>query len=80
MAVDDASPVGHINSRGNFSLDEIQVGSRSVLRSGSRLLSGGTMGEDCVLLEHTLVMGGEVVENGVTMQGWPGQEFEGERM
>lgn len=80
VSVDDASLVGHINSRGDFSLNELKVGSRSVLRSGSRLLSGAAMGEDCVLLEHTLVMAGDVVEKGITMQGWPAEEFKGQRV
>lgn len=43
VCVDDASLVGHINSRGNFNLNPLVVGSRSVLRSGSRLLSGAQM-------------------------------------
>lgn len=46
VAVDDASLVGHINTRGNFRLDKLSVGDRSVLRTGSRLLSGATMGKD----------------------------------
>ncbi|MCJ1397237.1 hypothetical protein MMC11_000429 [Xylographa trunciseda] len=79
VAVDDASLVAHINSRGNFSLNALSVGDRSVLRSGSRLLSGATMGADACLLEHTLVMAGDVVEEGTTYQGWPADEFVGDR-
>ena len=65
VSVDDASLVGHVNSRGDFSLNELKVGSRSVLRTGSRLLSGAVMGEDCVLLEHTLVMAGMLWRRGL---------------
>ena len=79
VAVDDASLVAHINSRGNFSLNALSVGDRSVLRSGSRLLSGATMGADACLLEHTLIMAGDVAEEGTTYQGWPADEFVGDR-
>lgn len=80
VVVDDASLVGHINSRGTFDLNELSVGERSVLRSGSRLLSGAKMERDACLLEHTLVMAGDVVEAGATSQGWPAEEFGGKRM
>jgi len=50
------------------------------LRSGSRLLSGARMEEDSCLLEHTLVMAGDVVKAGTTIQGWPGEEFKAVRM
>ena len=81
VVVDDASLVGHINSRGNFRLNELRVGERSVLRSGSRLLSGAEMGVESCLLEHTLVMAGGVVEEGMTMQGWPADGgFTGKRV
>lgn len=80
VAVDDASLVGHINSRGTFDLNRLAVGDRCVLRSGSRLLSGAKMEADSCLLEHTLIMGGDVVENGATMQGWPAGVFRGSRV
>ena len=80
VTVDDASLVGHINTRGKFDLNPLFVGDRSILRSGSRLLSGARMEEDTCLLEHTLVMAGDVVEAGSTKQGWPAEEFTGNRM
>lgn len=80
VAVDDASLVAHINSRGNFSLNPLKVGDRSVLRSGSRLLSGAQMGADCCLLEHTLIMAGDVADDGATYQGWPADVFGGRRV
>lgn len=80
VAVDDASLVGHVNSRGKFSLIELHVGSGSVLRSGSRLLSGAKMGEQSVLLEHTLIMAGDVADDDVTYQGWPADVFHGNRI
>ena len=80
VAVDDASLVGHINTRGKFDLNALHVGDRSVLRSGSRLLSGARMEANTCLLEHTLVMAGDVVDAGSTTQGWPAEEFRGSRM
>lgn len=79
VSVDDASLVGHINTRGKFDLNPLSVGSRSVLRSGSRLLSGARMEPDTCLLEHTLIMAGDVVDAGSTSQGWPAEEFPGAR-
>ncbi|TID27890.1 putative peroxisomal-coenzyme a synthetase [Venturia nashicola] len=80
VAVDDASLVAHINTRGNFKLNPLVVGDRCVLRTGSRLLSGASMGDDSCLLEHTLVMAGDEVDAGTTLQGWPGDVFCEERV
>ena len=80
VCVDDASLVGHINTRGKFDLNPLYVGDRSVLRSGSRLLSGARMEADSCLLEHTLVMAGDIVDEKSTSQGWPAEEFKGNRM
>lgn len=78
--IDDASVVAHINTRGKFDLNRLEIGERCVMRSGSRLLSGAVMRDDSALLEHTLVMGGDVVEKGWTMQGWPAGRFAGRRV
>lgn len=80
VAVDDASLVAHINTRGNFKLNPLVVGDRCVLRTGSRLLSGASMGTDSCLLEHTLIMAGDEVDVGATCQGWPADAFDGERV
>lgn len=73
--IDDASVVAHINTRGKFDLNRLEIGDRCVLRTGSRLLSGATMKNDSCLLEHTLIMGGDVVEANWTMQGWPAERY-----
>lgn len=78
--IDDASVVAHINTRGKFDLNRLEIGERCVLRTGSRLLSGAMMRDDSALLEHTLIMGGDVVEKGWTMQGWPAAQFKGQRV
>jgi acetyltransferase-like isoleucine patch superfamily enzyme len=80
VVVDDASLVCHVDTEGRFDLNRLGVGDRCVLRTGSRLLSGVRMQEDSCLLEHSLVMGGDVVDKGETMQGWPGDVFRGRRM
>ncbi|PTB39784.1 hypothetical protein M441DRAFT_47685 [Trichoderma asperellum CBS 433.97] len=79
VAIDDASVVAHINTRGKFDLNRLHIGDRCVMRSGSRLLSGATMKNDSCLLEHTLIMGGDVVEENWTMQGWPAERYTGKR-
>ncbi|KAJ3545853.1 hypothetical protein NM208_g2308 [Fusarium decemcellulare] len=79
VAIDDASVVAHINTRGKFDLNRLEIGDRCVLRTGSRLLSGASMKNDACLLEHTLIMGGDVVEGNWTMQGWPAERFNGPR-
>lgn len=72
-AVDDASLVAHINTRGVFRLNELMVGRGCVLKSSCRLLSGANMDAHSILLEHTLVLAGETVECGSVWQGWPSQ-------
>ncbi|OQN98153.1 hypothetical protein B0A48_15985 [Cryoendolithus antarcticus] len=80
VSVDDASLVAHINTRGKFDLNPLTVGDCAVLRSGSRLLSGARMEADSCLLKHTLVMAGDVVQAEATCQGWPAEDFQGNRM
>lgn len=80
VVVDDASVVAHINTRGKFDLNPLEIGDRCVLRCGSRLLSGARMKDDSCLLEHTLIMGGDIVEDRWTMQGWPAERFTGPRI
>jgi hypothetical protein len=37
------------------------------------------MGDDTMLLEHTLIMAGDIADNGVTYQGWPADVFRKDR-
>jgi len=73
--VDDASLIAHINSRGRFSLNRVVVGPGATLRAFSRLLSGAAMMPRATVLEHTLVLGGDVVDEDSIWQGWPGREI-----
>ncbi|KAJ3246725.1 hypothetical protein HDU78_006260 [Chytriomyces hyalinus] len=72
--IDKASIVAHINSKGKFALNELQIGSFCVLRSDARLLSGAEMCDNSRLMERTLVLGGDTVESGKVMQGWPAND------
>ena len=97
VALDDCSVVAHINSRGNFSLNKLTIGSsyvlcshfvilvltrfvfhRSAMRSGSRLLSGASMEDSSMLLEHTLLTSGEIAESGGVYAGWPARRLDEE--
>ncbi|KAL2759895.1 hypothetical protein ACRALDRAFT_2023993 [Sodiomyces alcalophilus JCM 7366] len=80
VAMDDVNLRAHRDVRGKFDLERVEVGDRCVLRTGSSMLSGATMKNDSCLLEHTLIMGGDVVEKCWTMQGWPAERFSGNRV
>ncbi|ORZ14195.1 hypothetical protein BCR42DRAFT_492821 [Absidia repens] len=71
VAVDNASLICHLNTLGQFSINPLRVGAGSVLRTGSRLAAGATMMEDCTMLEHTLIISGEVADRGSMWQGYP---------
>jgi hypothetical protein len=71
--VDDASLIGHINTRGEFCLNRLHVGKGCVLRCNTRLLSGASMEDGSMLLEHTLIMSGDTTERNTVWQGWPGK-------
>lgn len=69
--IDDASLIAHINTRGIFRLNPLNVGSGCVLKSMCRLLSGASTEPHSILKEHTLVLAGENVDSGQVWQGWP---------
>jgi acetyltransferase-like isoleucine patch superfamily enzyme len=70
-SIDSASLVGHINTRGNFALNALSIGKQCTLKSSSRLLSGATMENNSIMLEHTLIMAGDILEKNTVKQGWP---------
>ncbi|KAJ1561148.1 hypothetical protein HK096_005812 [Nowakowskiella sp. JEL0078] len=70
VMIDNASVICHINSKGQFSLNPLIIRDGASLRAQSRLLSGAEMDEDAVLMEHTLILSGDVAAKGV-WQGWP---------
>lgn len=69
--IDDASLVAHVNTLGEFELNPLCIGAGTTMRAASRILSGAETEEHSVLLEHTLVLAGDVVEAGRAWQGWP---------
>ena len=69
--IDDASLIAHINTRGIFRLNPLNVGKGCVLKSMCRLLSGASTESHSILKEHTLVLAGENVDSGQVWQGWP---------
>ena len=62
--------VCHLNSRGGFSLTAIKLGDRASCRALTKVTGGSGMGDDSLLLEHTLLMPGEKLGEGQTRQGW----------
>merc|ERR1711991_624332 len=70
-SIDDASIIAHINTRGVFKLNPLVIGNNCVLKCNCRLLSGASMEDGSVLLEHTLVLAGESVDADTVWQGWP---------
>ena len=44
------------------------------MRRNTRLLSGAAMEEYSTMLEHTLVVSGDVLGPGTTWQGWPAHQ------
>jgi hypothetical protein len=49
---------------------------RCALRAGSRLLSGASMGDYSMLLEHSLLTSGEIADEGAVYVGWPARPME----
>ncbi|KAJ7127673.1 AMP-dependent synthetase and ligase [Mycena epipterygia] len=77
VSLDDCSVVAHINSRGNFALNSLEIGNGCAMRSGSRLLSGASMEDSSMLCEHTLLTSGDVADAGTVYSGWPAKQIEG---
>jgi len=75
VCINDASVVAHINSRGHFYLNPIKIGYGATLRSFSRVLSGAVVESEAKLLEHTLIMGGDMVSTNTIWQGWPAKAY-----
>ncbi|KAH9848993.1 acetyl-CoA synthetase-like protein [Lenzites betulinus] len=76
VSLDDCSVVAHINSRGNFSLNKLRIGSSAAMRAGSRLLSGAAMDDHSMLCEHTLLTSGEIAMAGAAYAGWPARQLD----
>ncbi|KAJ7455806.1 acetyl-CoA synthetase-like protein [Mycena latifolia] len=77
VSLDDCSVVAHINSRGNFALNHLEIGNGCAMRTGSRLLSGASMEDSSMLCEHTLLTSGDVADAGAVYSGWPAKQVDG---
>ncbi|KAJ7098543.1 AMP-dependent synthetase and ligase [Mycena belliarum] len=77
VSLDDCSVVAHINSRGNFALNHLEIGNGCAMRTGSRLLSGASMEDSSMLCEHTLLTSGDVADAGAVYSGWPAKQIDG---
>jgi acetyltransferase-like isoleucine patch superfamily enzyme len=69
--IEAAHLVAHTNVHGEFRLEEVKIGDFCTLRDNSRVVSGAEMLEGSTLLEHSLVMPGEVMPADTCWQGWP---------
>lgn len=79
VSLDDCSVVAHINSRGKFALNRLNIGKGCAMRTGSRLLSGAQMEEYSMLMEHALLPSGDIAESGGVYVGWPARPLEQRR-
>jgi hypothetical protein len=75
VAIDMASIVCHLNTKGNFELVPIRLESHSTLRTRSRVQQGVHMESGSMLLEKSLALTGEVIESESIWQGSPAQRI-----
>lgn len=71
VAVDMASIVCHLNTKGNFELVPIRLESHTTLRARSRVQQGVYMETNAMILEKSLALTGEVIESQSIWQGSP---------
>jgi hypothetical protein len=69
--IDDASLISHLNTKGVFSINTLEVEEFAVMRSFSRMQQSAKLMRDSVLMEHTLVLPGDTVQVSEWRQGWP---------
>jgi len=74
-AVDCASIVCHLNTRGNFELAKITIEDKCTLRTRSRLQQGVVMETGSQLLEKSLAMTGEIIGARSVWQGGPASSW-----
>jgi len=74
-AVDVASIVAHLNTRGNFELVRIELENNVTLRTRSRIQQGVIMEEGAMLLEKSLALTGEIIDSESVWQGAPARKL-----
>ncbi|KAL3925093.1 MAG: hypothetical protein SGILL_000632 [Bacillariaceae sp.] len=70
-AIDMASIVCHLNTRGNFELVKIIMENHITLRTRSRIQQGVYMETGAMLMEKSLALTGEVLDSDTVWQGSP---------
>lgn len=73
--IDDAAIVCHLNTKGNFSLVPIQIGAHVTMRKQARIQQGGVIKSGSMVLERSLVMTGDVIEQDDVWLGSPAQSI-----
>jgi hypothetical protein len=69
--IDCSSIICHLNTRGNFELAKIVLENNVTLRTRSRIQQGVHMESNCMMLEKSLAMTGEVIESDSIWVGAP---------
>jgi acetyltransferase-like isoleucine patch superfamily enzyme len=72
--INKACLIGHINTFGSLQINPVTVRGGASMRSLTRLSSGATLGRGATLLEHTLVLPGDLIDRGMMLQGAPAHE------
>ena len=63
--------INHVNTRGDFQLNTINIGSNCTLRAYSRAMAGSVMESGSTLQERSLLMPGEKLLKQNKKTGWP---------
>jgi acyl-CoA synthetase (AMP-forming)/AMP-acid ligase II/acyl carrier protein/acetyltransferase-like isoleucine patch superfamily enzyme len=71
--IDQAVLIAHLNTRGEWMMGPIRIGAGACLRTASRVMMMGAVGERSTLLEGTLVLAGDSSSPSSTWHGWPGE-------
>ena len=68
VCIENASLVAHTNAMGRYQLFTLRVGDDCTLQDRCRLMAGAEMLSSATLLEHSLVMSGDVVPSNMAWQ------------
>ena len=71
VCLNHAYVINHVNTRGDFQLNTITIGSHCTLCAHSRAMAGSVMDQGSMLLERSLLMPGEKLAKQKKKVGWP---------
>lgn len=69
--IDDAAVICHLNTKGKFKLMPIKIGNSVTMRCRARIQQGGTIEDGAMVLERSLVMTGETIDQDSIWHGSP---------